>query len=1078
MTGVETALLNVGRAVVTPLFTRWLSGRRQTRERTLPLADLLQQTAKDEFTRRRGERQIEAVVDEVAERLGPLVTTRFAALPPHEAVAALDAVADTFRRADLTDDALFATDLDPVRLAAHLRRSAPPAGLSELGQRLYDVALDDCSRCFTQFVVRTAPFGHRAAVETLSRLTELTRTMSEALRHLAVGGPVPADFLRSYADVLTAKLNVLELVGVETQFRPRTTLSVAYISLAVTGDRPTGKPHWEPALLRHSRPDNTGAERVEQALAKRRRTLIRGEAGAGKSTLLRWLAVTAARGGFTGPLTDWNGRVPFLIKLRSWPSALPAPEQFLTGVADPIAGTMPPGWAHRQLAEGRALLLIDGVDELPADRRPRVRTWLRDLLDTYPPSIVVVTSRPPAAHDSRVAVGRLDGFDSLTLERLSPADVRALIGQWHRAARDSPSLPCPPAELPRYERSLLTRLAANRHLYRLAGNPLLAAMLCALNLDREAHLPPDRMGVYQAAVDMLLHRRDTERGVPSALPDMTARERLQLLQDLAWRLSLNNRSELSRTEAEAYLARRLAAMPRVHAEPGPVLDHLIERSGVLREPAGGRVDFVHRTFGEYLAAHEAAEQNMGGMLAGQAHLDTWREIIVMAAGHGNAPMRTELIEGLLRRADTEPRYRRALILLATACLETMPALEPPSLIGEILGRLDTLLPPRRESEARSLAMIGEPILSRLPRCLDGLTESQAAAVIDTVTLVNSPAALSMLAGYAADPRPKVQTLLIDAWRAFDPAEYATRVLAEAPLDDGSVTITEPTLLGATRHLRHLRTLRARFDRPVDVADLAPAPALTDLFLVGRGHRNLHLLDRYPGLRELHLWNGDAVTRRDVEGLAGLRTFAVSDGAALHPDAVAAVAGLTGLRSLHVRLGPEPADVSALTTMPALEELGLEGAPIADFGPPSALGHLELGHGTLTADDPARLAEAFPRLRVLTLSGAEWTDIAFAGDLPQVEYLVLRDPTSPALQTLRPPPRLRMLWLSMDDAVDLTPVVRLSQLTEIGIWLPTGRTIDLSPFLDWHGGPLEIAFSKRNRITGRKGLPPAVRIRLP
>ncbi|MFF5078801.1 NACHT domain-containing protein [Actinoplanes sp. NPDC000266] len=1072
MTGIETALLNVGRAVVTPLFTRWLTGRRQTRERTLPLADLLQQSAKDEFTRRRGERQIESVVDEVAERLGPLITSRFASLPPNEAVAALDAVADTFRRADLTDDALFAVDLDPVRLAAHLRRSAPPAALSELGQRLYDVALDDCSRCFTQFVVRTAPFGHRAAVEMLARLSELTGIMSEALRHLAVSGPVPLDFLPRYAETLSRKLDILELVGVETQFRPRTTLSVAYISLAVTGERPTGKPQWEPALLRHSRPDNTGAERVEQALAQRRRTLIRGEAGAGKSTLLRWLAVTAVRGGFTGPLAEWNGRVPFLIKLRSWPSALPAPEQFLTGVADPIAGTMPPGWVHRQLAGGRALLLIDGVDELPADRRPRVRTWLRDLLDTYPDSIVVVTSRPPAA-----SARWLDDFDSLSLERLSPADVRALISQWHRAARDSPSLPCPPSELPRYEQALLTRLAANRHLYRMAGNPLMAAMLCALNLDREAHLPPDRMGVYQAAVDMLLHRRDTERGVPM-LPAMTVRDRLQLLQDLAWRLSLNNRSELSRTEAESYLARRLAAMPRVQAEPAAVLVHLIERSGVLREPVGGRVDFVHRTFGEYLAAREAAEQNMGGMLAGQAHLDAWREIIVMAAGHGNAPMRTELIEGLLRRADAEPRHRRALVLLAAACLETMPALEPPRLIGEILGRLDTLLPPRRESEARSLCMVGEPILERLPRSLTGLTESQAAAVIDTVALVNSPAALQMLAGYAADPRPKVQTLLIDAWRAFDPSEYATQVLAEAPLDDGSATITEPALLGATRHLRHLRTLRARFDRPVDVAGLPPAAALTDLFLVGRGHRNLHLLDRYPGLRELHLWNGDAITRRDVEGLGQLRTFAVSDGAALHPDAVAAVAGLTGLRSLHVRLGPEPADVSALTAMPALEELGLEGAPIAGFGPPNDLGHLELGHGTLTADDPGRLVEAFPRLRVLTLSGAEWTDIAFAGDLPRVEYLVLRDPTSPALRTLRPPPRLRMLWLSMDEALDLTPVVRLTQLTEVGIWLPAGRAIDLSPFRDWHGGPLDIAFSKRNRITGRKGLPPAVRIRLP
>jgi len=50
--------------------------------------------------------------------------------------------------------------------------------------------------------------------------------------------------------------------------------------------------------------------RVEAALRGSSRVLLRGEAGSGKTTLLRWLAVTAARGAFTGELTDWNGLTP------------------------------------------------------------------------------------------------------------------------------------------------------------------------------------------------------------------------------------------------------------------------------------------------------------------------------------------------------------------------------------------------------------------------------------------------------------------------------------------------------------------------------------------------------------------------------------------------------------------------------------------------------------------------------------------------------------------------------------------------------------------------------------------------
>ncbi len=93
--------------MITPLFRRWLADRQAARERALPLADLLRNRATDEFSRRRGERQIESLIDNVAERLRPLLETRFATLPAHETEVALQAAADTFKRADLTDDTLF-----------------------------------------------------------------------------------------------------------------------------------------------------------------------------------------------------------------------------------------------------------------------------------------------------------------------------------------------------------------------------------------------------------------------------------------------------------------------------------------------------------------------------------------------------------------------------------------------------------------------------------------------------------------------------------------------------------------------------------------------------------------------------------------------------------------------------------------------------------------------------------------------------------------------------------------------------------------------------------------------------------
>ena len=150
-----------------------------------------------------------------------------------------------------------------------------------------------------------------------------------------------------------------------------------------------------------------GTVRAETALNRSSRTLLRGEAGSGKTTLLRWIAINAARGGFVKDLRDWNGLVPFVVRLRSYPSGqLPGPSQFLDDEASPLAAIAPDGWVHRILSSGRGILLIDGVDELPEKRRLAVRKWLKALLSEYSNLKTIVTSRPAAVDNRWLAVRR------------------------------------------------------------------------------------------------------------------------------------------------------------------------------------------------------------------------------------------------------------------------------------------------------------------------------------------------------------------------------------------------------------------------------------------------------------------------------------------------------------------------------------------------------------------------------------------------------------------------------------------------------------------------------------------------
>ncbi|MFD7495819.1 NACHT domain-containing protein [Streptomyces sp. NPDC059832] len=166
---------------------------------------------------------------------------------------------------------------------------------------------------------------------------------------------------------------------------------------------------------------------VEQALSGTDRLPLRGPAGSGKNTLVQWLAVNAARRTFGTDLMGWNRCVPFVLRLRAFTShgTLPTPEEFLRAAGVPLHGSAPAGWANGLLASGRGLVLVDGVDEVPARLRRRTEKWLKDLVVAYPPAARTGAATGTAHADAAPSVRRarrrplrpalLAGLDGLTI---------------------------------------------------------------------------------------------------------------------------------------------------------------------------------------------------------------------------------------------------------------------------------------------------------------------------------------------------------------------------------------------------------------------------------------------------------------------------------------------------------------------------------------------------------------------------------------------------------------------------------------------------------------------------------------
>jgi len=1004
ITGIEEALLKIGHAITRQLVRKWLAERKARGRRGRDLTDLVDNHVP---TRRRIETALVGVEDQVAARLAPALARAAHGLPDNELNAAIAAASDALAEADLSDAALFDVNVDPDALANKILHTVRIVGLGGQATIVYEVALRQACILLTHLVRELPEFQAATAVEHLNRESAALAKLDQLLARVPVpdldaptGTDRDAEFRRRYLEAVARAYDRLDIIGLTTHhYEPKTTLSVAYLSLSVADDaRPTRtEPDWwrlggEPAY----RSDNL---RVEAALADSQRTLIRGEAGAGKSTLLAWLAINAARGTFTGRLTDWNGLTPFLVKLRDHADGKPPRGDALIG--ELVCGPVPPEWVHRQLAAGTAILLVDGVDELTSGQRDKVRGWLRGLLGQYAGIRIVVTSRPTAVTPKWLGT---EGFRSVVLEPMTPDDVQVFLRRWHSALLDSlpdPTLlPCRPEEVPEHERTLLAQLRARAHLRALARNPLLCAMLCALNLDRKAKLPRDRLALYSDALAMLLERRDSDRGVASGVQATTA-EKLVLLRALAWWLNENGSTQMTSRQALDRLRDRLPGMSAVHESAETLLDHLVQRSGVIRQPAIGRIDFIHRTFQEFLAAKEAVDRDSIGLLIQKARSDQWRETILMACAHANADQRGRLLSGILDRADREAT--RQLRLLAAACQETATLIEPATVIARIDTAIHDLLPPRDVRESHSLATVGEPILDHLPRELDGLSEAQAAACVRTTALVNGPKALELLEAYARDPRNAVQRELVDSWRYFDPELYARRVLADAPLrrEYYQAAVTLPA---AAKHLGLLRNLKRCYvdffdtNEPIEPAISAISKLdLDDLYLASNQPLNIAEISQMRTLLRLnlHLWQWPS--RLDPLGM------------------------LTNLTSLGLNKAHSVEEFDFLRNLPALTDLRLSGMPLQCWLTlVTQLKHLETLSFNLADNSQISLIHSLHVQSLHIMARRAVTDWAGLADLP-VKFLQIFNRTMVDMSQVARLPSLEFLVLYDIDTLDLSPL---------------------------------------------------------
>jgi len=332
----------------------------------------------------------------------------------------------------------------------------------------------------------------------------------------------------------------------------------------------------------------------------------------------------------------------------------------------------------------------------------------------------------------------------------------------------------------------------------------------------------------------MFDQRDRTRNISvgDIVLDLAAKTRL--LADLALWMIRNGESEIDWEIATGLIARSLSSLPGSAYEPQKVLRMLLERSGLLREPALAHLDFVHRTFQEYLAAWAAVYGDVIGELIRNAHDDQWREVLVMAAGQANEPQTNRLIKGLLRPvSSTAVTIQR--LLLAVACLDEVRSLKS-ELRQAVEEKIPSLLPPRSMDQAELLSKAGERLIPLLVQSIPHNTQNEVNEVIGTIrptiraaSLIGGPLALDLIETIVTEIGPydsPIRNELLRAWQYFDPDEYERRVLN---LMDLTYIIVDdlPRVIGALPRITSLREILVNpfGDDVVQLAQLANLPHL-------------------------------------------------------------------------------------------------------------------------------------------------------------------------------------------------------------------------------------------------------------
>ncbi|HLB49899.1 MAG TPA: HEAT repeat domain-containing protein [Anaerolineales bacterium] len=343
--------------------------------------------------------------------------------------------------------------------------------------------------------------------------------------------------------------------------------------------------------------------------------VILGKPGTGKTIALTYIGLRAAAldaDYFPTPLLP--------VMVHAGDLELPLAEK--TDVAQPLidaataklsAITAPafPGFCRSALKKGEALILLDGLEDLPPAHQALVIEWLKNFMTTY-------------HHNRIIATAMINGYAPLLSLDFAPAviggwswaDYRSLVDKWVEAwermltaRRRRPKEQIDPALVEGW----LSGGSVGR-------TPLEVTLKIWTGLagDAEGPRPVDWIETY---VKRFARAPEGRRAFEKCAGQLLSHDRYGLQREKLVGLINTARSEVSSPS---------------NADPEDIVDSLAGRGGMLAKRAGGRYSFSHPVVCAYLAAKHSAVSETPEAVSAVQEQPTWATALRFYAALANA----------------------------------------------------------------------------------------------------------------------------------------------------------------------------------------------------------------------------------------------------------------------------------------------------------------------------------------------------------------------------------------------------------------------------------------------------------